>query len=418
MGKLKQKLNTNEHPVLDSKLLENGVKKCCKEYDEQNTKFKPRQEKTNQFTHNALKVCHQNIRGLFGKTEQLLNSLLSDPPHLICLSEHHLKEYEIENILVDNYILGAKYCRSIYKKGGVCILIHSSIKFSTVSVANYCVEKDIEACAIKLILTSITMTILAVYRSPSGNFSNFLQKLDNILNMLHNNKAEFIICSDVNINYLENCDRRKRLDAFLSTYNLISTVNFPTRIVKDSRTAIDNIYIHKTRNYTINPLINGLSDHDAQMIVVDGIMSPGQVCNFQYIRNYSNYNINKFQEMLSYELWDDVFINDNVNIFNSFLNTYLRIFYSCFTRRKITPRLKYNPWITQGIRISCKRKRELYLRYRLDSDPHFNLYYKKYCRVLATVIKEAKKAYYDSIILKSRNKIKATWSVIKRETGH
>jgi hypothetical protein len=90
------------------------------------------------------------------------------------------------------------------------------------------VEKAIEACAIKLILTSITMIIFAVYRSPIGNFSNFLQKLDNILNRLHNNKAEFNICGDVNINYLENCDRRQQLDALLSTYNLIGMVNFPT----------------------------------------------------------------------------------------------------------------------------------------------------------------------------------------------
>jgi hypothetical protein len=85
--------------------------------------------------------------------------------------------------------------------------------------------------------------VLAVYRSPSRNFNKFLQKLDNILSIFHNNKSEFIICGNVNINYLENCDRRQQLDALLSTYNLIGTVNFPTRIVNDSRTAIDNIYI-------------------------------------------------------------------------------------------------------------------------------------------------------------------------------
>jgi hypothetical protein len=117
MGELKHKLNTNEHHVLESKVSENGVKECGKEYDEQSTKLKSRQEKTNQFTHNALKVCHQNIRGLFGKIEQLLNSLLFDLPHIICWSEHHLKEYEINNILVGNYVLGAKYCRFIYKRG-------------------------------------------------------------------------------------------------------------------------------------------------------------------------------------------------------------------------------------------------------------------------------------------------------------
>jgi exonuclease III len=306
-----------------------------------------------------LKVCHQNIRGLVGKTHELLGSLLFDPPHTICLTEHHLKEYEINNISMDNYELGAKYCRITYKNGGVCIFIHNSIKFNNVLIEKYCVEKDIEACAIKLILTNIKIIVLAVYRSPSGNFNKFLQKLDNILRILHNNKSEFIICGDVNINYLEKCDRRQQLDALLSTYNLIGTVSFPTRIVKDSRTAIDNIYIHKTRNYTINPVIrcfptwgprptggqfdcyggqfenglvvlcicyigsirilerlswgmaqkrlgntaviNGLSDHDAQMISVGDIMLPGQVCSPQYIRSYSNYNISKFQELLSYE---------------------------------------------------------------------------------------------------------------------
>jgi hypothetical protein len=131
--------------------------------------------------------------------------------------------------------------------------------------------------------------------------------------MLYNNKSEFIICGDININYLENCDTRQQLDAFLSTFNLIGMVNFLTQIVKDSRTAIDNIYIHKTRNYTINPVINRLSDHDARMITMDSIMPFGQACNPQYIRNYSNFNIYKFQEMLSYELWDDVFTNENVN---------------------------------------------------------------------------------------------------------
>ena len=226
-----------------------------------------------------------------------------------------------------------------------CLLHAGSLLGNSLSVSNYFVERDIEVCAIKLSLTNITLIILAIYRSPSGNFNNFLQKLDTILNKLHNNKVEYVICGDVNINYLENCDRRQQLDALLNTYNLIGTVNFPTRIVKVSQTAIDNIYIKKNRNYTIKPIINGLSDHDAQMIIIDNIILSKQVSNPQYIRNYSNYNITKFQEMLSFELWDDVFTNDNVNnTFNVFLNTYLRIFYSCFTKKILLPNLN----VTRG----------------------------------------------------------------------
>ena len=63
-------------------------------------------------------------------------------------------------------------------------------------------------------------------------------------------------------------------------------------------------------------------------------------------------------------------------------------------------------------------KRELHLKLRQDNDPNLKLYYKKYCKILVTVIKEAKKRYYDGAILKSKNKIKTTWSIVKKETGN
>jgi hypothetical protein len=282
--------------------------------------------------------------------------------------------------------------------------VHDSIEFSKVSVVTNCVEKDIEACVIKLISTNNKITVLTVYRSPSGNFDIFLEKLDNILNTLHNNKSEFIICGDVNINYLENCDKRQQLDVLLGTNNLKGTANFPTRIVNGSSTAIDNVFIHRSRNYIINPVINELSDHDAQMILISDVMLPRQVCSPQYVRNYSNYNTSKFQELLSFKRWDDVFIRDDANTtFNVFLNTYLKIFYSCFIKKKATPKSNHSPWITCGIRTSCKKKRELHLKLRQDNDPDLKLYYKKYCKILVAVIKEAKKRYYDDAILKSKN---------------
>jgi len=59
---------------------------------------------------------HQNIRGLKGKTNEIMLSLLTDAPHLICLTEHHLKNYEINATHISNYKLGAKYCRKSFKK--------------------------------------------------------------------------------------------------------------------------------------------------------------------------------------------------------------------------------------------------------------------------------------------------------------
>jgi hypothetical protein len=73
-----------------------------------------------------------------------------------------------------------------------------------------------------------------------------------------------------------------------------------------------------------------------------------------------------------------------------------------------------NKWITKGIRISCKRKRILYSLLKKPSDERLKLYYRRYCNILVTVIKEAKKLYYCKLISKSKNKIQTTWKIIKK----
>jgi len=110
----------------------------------------------------------------------------------------------------------------------VCIFIHEDLEFFTISLDKYCKEKDIEVSAINLNITSIKLIILAIYRSPLGNFTNFLKNLDSVLNTWYSNKTGFVICGDININYLENYEKRQQLDALLQTYNLIGTVSIPT----------------------------------------------------------------------------------------------------------------------------------------------------------------------------------------------
>jgi hypothetical protein len=72
---------------------------------------------------------------------------------------------------------------------------------------------------------------------------------------------------------LVDSDRKSRLEALLKTYNLTSVVNFPTHLQQSSATAIDNIFIDTTTcgRYSIAPIINGLSDHDAQVLTLYSI---------------------------------------------------------------------------------------------------------------------------------------------------
>jgi len=168
---------------------------------------------------------------------------------------------------------------------------------------------------------------------------SIITKLDAILKKLFSSTLDIIICGDININYLTDNARKRKLEALLKTYHLTSIVNFPTRTQKKSATAIDNIFIDATRigNYTIYPIINGLSDHDAQSITFHAINSKPPTLKQMLIRRINEYTINDFLLKLSYETWDTVFSSNDDNVmFSSFIDSYLTIFYSSFPLKKVS----------------------------------------------------------------------------------
>lgn len=73
---------------------------------------------------------------------------------------------------------------------------------------------------------------------------HFINRIDTISNHVSKSNMEIIICGNVNINYLaKNCNKQQQLDNLLATYNLISTIRFPTRIINGTVSKIDNIFI-------------------------------------------------------------------------------------------------------------------------------------------------------------------------------
>jgi hypothetical protein len=59
-----------------------------------------------------LLICHQNIKGLRNKIDEISMLWSSNFPHVLCFTEHHLGNNEINCIYINSYNLGAKYCRT------------------------------------------------------------------------------------------------------------------------------------------------------------------------------------------------------------------------------------------------------------------------------------------------------------------
>jgi hypothetical protein len=54
-------------------------------------------------------------------------------------------------------------------------------------------------------------------------------------------------------------------------YNLISIVNFPSRVNNTSASALDNFFIDASHyeDFSVIPFWNDLSDHDAQILTIN-----------------------------------------------------------------------------------------------------------------------------------------------------
>jgi hypothetical protein len=108
----------------------------------------------------------------------------------------------------------------------------------------------------------------------------------------------------------------------------VGIAEFPTRFILNSQTAIDNVFIDTptTWKYDLYPPINGLSDHDAHLLILNTGQKKENECHTYTKRKISKYTTADFQLKLSHETWKPVFDGNDFNkILNSFLNISLRI---------------------------------------------------------------------------------------------
>src|SRR5436190_19866116 len=74
-------------------------------------------------------------------------------------------------------------------------------------------------------------------------------------------------------------------------------------------------------------------------------------------------------------------------------------------------------WLTTGIRISLIKKKDLSRQVKFSNNENFIKYYKNYIKILKKVIKCSKKTCNDKVISRAKNKARATWGIIRKESG-
>ena len=210
-------------------------------------------------------------------------------------------------------------------------------------------------------LSEYKLCVVCIYRSPDGQFDKFLEKLELVVQKILMKGKILILCGDWNIDFLHESRNQKDLTDFLLRYNLVNTVQSPTRITKSTSTLIDVIVIngkHYKEPATVVEL--GISDHQAQVLAVLGkTHTNGKRRELK--RHFGDENIREFQYLLEKETWQEVFLETEVNAkYNAFMKSVLHPFNIAFpleVRHRKKP--QRNRWITQGIQMASQKMRLL-----------------------------------------------------------
>jgi hypothetical protein len=119
------------------------------------------------------------------------------------------------------------------------------------------------------------------------------------------------------------------------------------------------------------------------------------------LRKFSKVNVIKFIDLLNDELWEEIFVERNVNeIYLLFINKFLYYFMRAFPLKLVIKSdRKDSLWISRGIKVSCQKMRFLNsLKCRLSLSRDSLNYINRYHRIYKRVISEAKKRYNDKQI--------------------
>ena len=160
---------------------------------------------------------------------------------------------EFENLQVPGYEIKSIKLRQETRGGGVIIFGKKELKTETIDTPF--IEGIIESTGIRV----GNISIINVYRPPSGNKNEFIDQFINIMDSLRGGKV--VMTGDFNINFrLEN----NILNNICGLYNLVVRLNGVTRVASES--CIDNYITNIEGKYSISNI--SIADHLAIKAVI------------------------------------------------------------------------------------------------------------------------------------------------------
>ena len=381
----------------------------------------------------GLNILHLNIRGLILHKPELmllLNALSCKNIHvdilLLCetfinsMNEHKgkLKGYkEIHNF------------RKKMEKGGVAVFINKKFDYKIRHDLTIFDEGTFESQFVELTRykgVSKSLIIGEMYRIPNTNEKIFLEYYQKILNVVKTEGKDIIIGTDQNLDLLK-LDRHTTTKEFLEITldnKLFPTVTKPSRIVKNSATCIDNIYVPEKFicKYKTTLILDDMSDHLPCLlqIVTTNQNTDELVPKVVERRSFTNESLQEIKLSLYQENWHELLQGNVDEKFNTFHNKLITILdkYAPVKKSIIPPDRVYKiPWMTARLfkhRSLCNR---LHKKMLSDKNEQNIILYKTQRNLYNRLKNESRKSYFLNMFDRHRRNSKKCWELLNKIIG-
>jgi len=375
----------------------------------------------------------QSLQAKFADLSELIHKLntTSNSPDIITLQEiwrlPNLTEFKIlnyQNIFANS--------RKEAQGGGVAIYIkngHSFIPDQALSIFHDRVYETIVG-TVKL-SNKKSIIVGSTYRPgtkhPNMSITDqndlFLELLSNQLELLSSKKQPVYLFGDFNIDVLKYGTEPLVNDYIELLYSagFIQSIIRPTRCTPRSATLIDHVLTNDISGSHVSRILTtNISDHFPILYVLKSGRVPCENKKIQ-CRDFSNRNIETFKNNLQNINWDVLMDYQDVDdSYNYFLDNFIDLFNMFFPIKTITPNKNIHPkepWFSNGLLKSRSEKQRLdRLAATIPSVENISKF-KKYRNVYNTLIRAAKKIYYEKKLKDCQSNAKATWQTIKNITN-
>nr|CAI5843347.1 unnamed protein product [Callosobruchus analis] len=323
---------------------------------------------SNSLGDSRISFIHQNLQSI-GNCVESLELLLEQNSNckVLCCTEHWKTASQLENYAINGFSLLTSFCRKKENShGGSAIFVSQDFKCKARDdIKSFSMEEVFECCAGKFKSNGSKFVIVCIYRPSGADVELFLARLDELLDLIVNEKVKVFLLGDFNIDFLSNNQCLRDLLSIFLSYDLRYTIFQPTRITVTSSTCVDNIATNYDDIYKSKVLNANISDHIAQSIEIN---------QTTWLKVFNKKNKETFKNTLARTDWTFLYTipNNDVNSqWNAFMEVVLIQFEKHFIhkKKKVGKFEKKKSWALGDPDIEeCKRQLDvLYVMKTRDS---------------------------------------------------